>query len=59
MTFAGKINKIPEFYMIIARKIFFPVFKGGGVARAHPAPCPRLLRIWITTQEQQQQEQRW
>ena len=40
MTFAGKINKIPEFYMIIARKIFFPVFKGGGwhVPTLPPAP---------------------
>jgi len=25
-----KINKIPEFYMIIARKIFSTIFEGGG-----------------------------
>ena len=48
MIFAQKINKIPEFYaifarkmpefdIIIARKIFFPIFFFGGGARAH---CP-------------------
>jgi len=49
MILAGKINKIPEFYMICARKnarilhnncpkIFFPNFTG---ARAPPLPPPR------------------
>jgi len=54
MIFARKIYKIPEFYMIFARKMpafyviiareilfFFPNFRG---ARA---PCPRLLRLCI------------
>jgi len=47
MIFARKINqisefymifarKMPEFYIIIARKIFSPNFKGGGAR----APCP-------------------
>jgi len=31
-----KINKMPKFYMIFARKIFFPIFGGG--ASAPPAP---------------------
>ena len=35
-----KINKMTEFYMIIARKIFFPIFIGGG------GTCHRLLRFW-------------
>ena len=61
IIFSRKINKIPEFYMtfarqipefyiIIARKIFFPNFR-----RAR-APCPRFPRLcplfrapqWIT-----------
>ena len=29
-----KINKIPEFYMASARKIFFQIFFFGGVANA-------------------------
>jgi len=29
------VRKMPEFYIIIARKIFFPDFRG---ARAHPCP---------------------
>jgi len=37
MIFVRKINKIPKFYMIIDRKIFFPIFFWGGGARA---PCP-------------------
>ena len=28
---------MPEFYMIIAPKIFFPIFFGGGGARADPS----------------------
>jgi len=32
-------RKMPEFYIIIARKIFFPIFFGGA------APC--LLRLWL------------
>jgi len=50
MIFARKINKIPAFYMIFARKmpesyivvareIFFPEFLRG--------TCPRPLRLWI------------
>ena len=36
---------MPEFYIIIARKIFFPCFWEGGGARV---PCPtRLLRLCI------------
>jgi len=36
-TFAWKINKIPEFYMIITRKIFSHLFFWGG-----GAPCPAV-----------------
>jgi len=31
-------EKMPEFYILIARKIFFSDFLGGGGARASPAP---------------------
>ena len=37
-------EKCPQFYVIISRKIFFPIFLEGGGARA-PA-LPRLLRLW-------------
>ena len=39
-------NKIPEFHIITARKIFIPNFRGG---RHVPPPAPRLLRLccWI------------
>ena len=54
MIFARKINKIPEFYMIYARKIinkmseFYTIFARkntfcpnlGGGAVSPPAPCP-------------------
>jgi len=54
MTFARKIYKIsefymifarkmPEFYIIIARKIFSQILGGGGTC---PAPAPRLLRLF-------------
>ena len=33
--------KIPEFYIIIAGKIFYPIFFWGGGT----SPCPRLLRL--------------
>ena len=39
---ARKINKIPEFYTIIARKIFFPIFFGGG---ASPTPMHAAAQI--------------
>ena len=53
MIFARKVNyKIPEFYMIFARKcpklhnncpkIFFPNLGGGGTC----PPVPRLLPLW-------------
>jgi len=53
--FSRKINKIPEFYtifawnvpefyIIIAREIFFPIFFFGG--GGHVPPVPRLLRLW-------------
>ena len=36
-----KINKMPEFYMIIGRKIFFPIFLGGGGGTCpYPLPPP-------------------
>ena len=35
-----KINKMPEFYMLFARKIFFPIFFLGGGRRANAAPAP-------------------
>jgi len=52
MIFARKINKIPQFYtifarqmpeffIIIARKIFFPKF-GGYVPPASPSPTPMI-----------------
>jgi len=55
MIFARKIYKIPEFYMIfarkmpefyiiIARKIFSRILGGG----ARAPPCPRLLRLCMT-----------
>jgi len=55
MIFSRKIKKNPElytifgrkmdeFYIIIARKIFSPNFRG---ARA-PPPAPRLLRLWFS-----------
>ena len=34
--FARKINKIPDFYMIFAQKIFFPNFGG----QVPPSPTP-------------------
>ena len=34
---------MPEFYIIIARKIFFPNFRGA----CAPPPAPRLLRLWL------------
>jgi len=40
MTFAGKI---PEFYMIIVRKIFFPNFG----RHVPPSLAPCLLRLWL------------
>jgi len=54
MIFTPKVNKIPEFYVIfarkmpefyiiIARKIFFPNFRGG--ARAPPA-SPSSTPLW-------------
>jgi len=57
MIFAWKINKIPEFYTIlapkvsefyinIARKIFFSEYLG---ARAPPAPVPPSPRLWSKT----------
>ena len=53
MIFAGKINKIPEYYMIfarkmpkfyikIARKIFFSKFWGSHA----PCPVPSLMLIF-------------
>ena len=35
-------RKMPEFYIIIVRKIFFPNFRG----HVPPSPTPRLLRLW-------------
>jgi len=40
MVFATKINKIPEFYMIIARK-YFPEFWGAR-APLPPSPMPMV-----------------
>jgi len=37
MICARKNNKMPEFYMIFARKIFFPIFWGVG-GQVPPAP---------------------
>ena len=38
--YAWKINKMPEFYMSFARKIFFPIFFLGGGASAPSCPPP-------------------
>ena len=35
--------KMTEFYIIIAREKYFPIFFWGG---ERPLPCPRLLRLW-------------
>jgi len=44
-----KINKMPEFYMIFARKIYFsPIGGGGGEASALPAPHLLRLCTWPT-----------
>jgi len=37
-----KINKIPDFYMIFARKIFLPEFYGGTCPSLPPSPAPML-----------------
>ena len=42
-NYLWKINKMPEFYMIIARKIFSRIL-GRNVS---PLPPPHLLRLWI------------
>ena len=34
------VRKMPEFYMIIARKIFFPIFFRGMGQRGHVPPSP-------------------
>jgi len=55
MIFARKINKIPEFYTMFARKLpefyiimapknIFAEFEGGG-ARAPLCPLPHFLRL--------------
>ena len=33
-------RKMPEYYTIIVRTIFFPIFFGGGIPRPHPPPSP-------------------
>ena len=40
MILARKINKIPEFYIIIAQKIFQIFFLGGGGVPPTPSPSP-------------------
>ena len=37
-----KISKMPEFYIIIARKIFFPNFRGH-VSPLSPSPMPVVV----------------
>jgi len=40
-------RKMPEFYMIIGRKIFLPIFFWGG---GHmPPSCPPLVHLWPLT----------
>ena len=38
ITYVWEINKMPEFYMIFAQKIFFSIFCGGGVGHVPPLP---------------------
>ena len=56
MIFARKINKIPEFYMIFARKmpefyiinariISFPIWGGGGTCPPSPTPMARRQNL--------------
>ena len=46
VIFARKVNKIPEFYMIIARKIFSDFFFGGN---RHVLPPPvSYVHVYIT-----------
>jgi len=45
MISARKIYKIPEFYIIIARKIFFSRILGGHVPPPPPSPMPMLQCI--------------
>jgi len=40
MILARKINKIPEFYIIIAQKIFQIFFFGGGGSAPYTLPIP-------------------
>jgi len=56
--FARKINKIPEFYIIVAPKcpnsqdncpkMYFPELGRGGSTCPVPPLAPRLLRLWPT-----------
>ena len=49
MTFARKINKIPEFYVIVTRKIFFRVFSPSptpiGLSRRVYKKCKRMTNV--------------
>ena len=38
MIYARKINKMPEFYKIFARRIYFSQNLGGGECQPAPAP---------------------
>jgi len=40
MIFTRKMPEFYEFYVIIARKIFFPNFRGGGTC---PPTCPPVF----------------
>jgi len=40
MLYARKINKMPEFCMIFARKIFFPIFFWGAGGQLPPPAFP-------------------
>ena len=48
-----KINKMPEFYTIFARKKFLPEFVGGGATGATaplpPSPMPMLTALTYVT----------
>ena len=43
MIFAPKYNKIPEFYMTFARKIFFRFLGWGHVPSLPPSPTPVVI----------------
>ena len=57
VIFDKKNNKMTEFYMIFARKIFFPIFFGGREG-GQLLPASRLLRLCTSTSRTDRQTDR-